>query len=213
MVDITHRIGIRAPAAEVYRALATIDGVAGWWSADTSANATHEGAFSVRFRRDGEEIGRMEIVPTRHVRDQEVVWRVDDGPKFVSTTSTPSSPMTKRLFASTPRPTGSVRIDAKTPSASCVNSNAGAGGVAERSLDELAVFNTTLNQADLQDLYRWGRSGGTLLDRRESILLAVEADRLAREPAHGGLDPGGLDHRALGGHGADGGGLLRARSG
>ena len=81
MVDITHRIGIRAPAAEVYRALATIDGVAGWWSEDTSANGAHDDAFSVRFRRDGEEIGRMEIVPTRRVPDQEVVWRVDEGPE------------------------------------------------------------------------------------------------------------------------------------
>lgn len=29
-MDIVHRIGIRAPAAQVHAALATIDGLAGW---------------------------------------------------------------------------------------------------------------------------------------------------------------------------------------
>ena len=80
MVDIVHRIGIRAPVAEVYRAVATVDGIAGWWSEDTTENGGGDGAFTIRFRRDGEEIGQMEIVPTRRVPDQQVVWRVDAGP-------------------------------------------------------------------------------------------------------------------------------------
>jgi hypothetical protein len=30
MVDIIHRIGIKAPLSQVYAAVSTVDGVAGW---------------------------------------------------------------------------------------------------------------------------------------------------------------------------------------
>ena len=32
MVDIAHRVGIKAPASQVYQALATPEGVAAWWA-------------------------------------------------------------------------------------------------------------------------------------------------------------------------------------
>ena len=35
MVDILHRIGIKAPVAQVYQAIATRDGLANWWTIDT----------------------------------------------------------------------------------------------------------------------------------------------------------------------------------
>ena len=37
MVDIVHRVGIKAPASKVYAALSTIPGLAGWWTPETTA--------------------------------------------------------------------------------------------------------------------------------------------------------------------------------
>ncbi len=37
MADILHRIGVRTTTpADVYRALTTVPGLAGWWTDDTS---------------------------------------------------------------------------------------------------------------------------------------------------------------------------------
>jgi uncharacterized protein YndB with AHSA1/START domain len=35
MVDILHRVGVVAPLDDVYRAVATPEGIAGWWTTDT----------------------------------------------------------------------------------------------------------------------------------------------------------------------------------
>ncbi len=34
MADIRHRVGIAAPRERVYRALATREGLSGWWTRD-----------------------------------------------------------------------------------------------------------------------------------------------------------------------------------
>ena len=82
MVDIVHRIGIKAPAAKVYEAVATTQGVAGWWTRDTTGTAGPGGRVTVRFRRkDGEEIGRMDFEMTRLEPGREVHWRILDGPQ------------------------------------------------------------------------------------------------------------------------------------
>ena len=82
MVDIVHRIGIKAPAAKVYEAVATTQGVAGWWTRDTTGTAGPGGTVTVRFRRkDGEEIGRMDFEMTRLEPGREVHWRILDGPQ------------------------------------------------------------------------------------------------------------------------------------
>jgi uncharacterized protein YndB with AHSA1/START domain len=36
MADIIHRVGIKAPVSEVYKALASVEGIAGWWTQDSS---------------------------------------------------------------------------------------------------------------------------------------------------------------------------------
>lgn len=38
-MDIVHRVGIKAPLSKVYAALATIDGLSGWWTRDTSGTS------------------------------------------------------------------------------------------------------------------------------------------------------------------------------
>ncbi len=80
MADIIHRIGIRAPATRVYEALATAQGVAGWWTRDTTGTAEVGGNVKVRFLRDGEEIGQMAFEMTRLEPNREVRWRILAGP-------------------------------------------------------------------------------------------------------------------------------------
>ena len=90
MADIIHRIGIKAPASKVYEAVATAQGVAGWWTRDTTSTAPVGGKVDVRFRRkDGSEIGHMDFEMTRLEPEQEVRWRFTDGPpEWIGTEAT-----------------------------------------------------------------------------------------------------------------------------
>jgi uncharacterized protein YndB with AHSA1/START domain len=90
MADIVHRIGIKAPATRVYEALATAEGVAGWWTRDTTGTAKVGGKINVRFlQRDGKEIGQMDFEVTRLEPDREVRWRFLAGPpEWVGTDAT-----------------------------------------------------------------------------------------------------------------------------
>ena len=80
MADIIHRIGIRAPAAKVYEAVATVQGVAGWWTRETTGSADIGGEVKVRFMKDGKEIGEMDFAMTRLEPGREVHWRILAGP-------------------------------------------------------------------------------------------------------------------------------------
>ena len=81
MVDIIHRVGIKAPAANVYSALTSIDGLAGWWTKATSGNAKAGGSISFRFHKPaGEEIGGFDMDVLELVPEQKVHWRVKGGP-------------------------------------------------------------------------------------------------------------------------------------
>ncbi len=82
MADITHRIGIKAPAAKVYAALATVDGVAGWWTKDTTGSSQSGGSVDVRFLSPlGKEIGSMRYEVKELVPDKRVHWRFTSGPQ------------------------------------------------------------------------------------------------------------------------------------
>jgi uncharacterized protein YndB with AHSA1/START domain len=80
-MDIVHRVGIKAPAAKVYAALATINGLSGWWTEDTSGSSKAGGHVAFRFHTAaGDEIGGfgmdvLELAPEHKVR-----WQVKDGP-------------------------------------------------------------------------------------------------------------------------------------
>ena len=80
MIDIIHRIGINAPAADVYRAVATVDGVAGWWTKETTGDASVGGTINVCFRDEGVEKGRMDLEVLELSPPKEVRWRVTEGP-------------------------------------------------------------------------------------------------------------------------------------
>ena len=80
MVDIIHRIGIKAPLARVYEAVATVKGVAGWWTEETTGEAKLGGNVHVLFRSDGKEKGRMSFEMQKLSPNQEVHWRFTAGP-------------------------------------------------------------------------------------------------------------------------------------
>jgi uncharacterized protein YndB with AHSA1/START domain len=83
MVDILHRVAVEdtAPAA-VYRALTTIDGLAGWWTTDTSGDAGEGGVIAFRFPPGGFDMRVTETTPDERVR-----WEVVAGPEeWVGTT-------------------------------------------------------------------------------------------------------------------------------
>lgn len=80
MFDIVHRVGIKAPAAEVYDAISSVEGVAGWWSEETTGESTVGGTFTSCFREDGVEKGRMDLQVITLEPGREVRWRVTAGP-------------------------------------------------------------------------------------------------------------------------------------
>jgi uncharacterized protein YndB with AHSA1/START domain len=83
MVDILHRVGVKSPRPdEVYAALTTVDGLAGWWTDDTSGDADIGGVLRFRFPPGGFD---MEVVEQRP--GERVSWKVVDGPvEWVGTT-------------------------------------------------------------------------------------------------------------------------------
>ena len=84
MVDILHRVGIVASPDEVYEALTTVEGLAGWWTEDTHGDGTVGGVLQFRFPPGGFDMSVTELVPAKRVG-----WTVVDGPEeWVGTTVT-----------------------------------------------------------------------------------------------------------------------------
>lgn len=82
MVDIIHRIGIKAPIAKVHAAVSTVEGIAGWWTRDTIGQSGPGGSFKVSFRSpSGDEIGKMAFDLTKLDTDKAVQWRCTAGPE------------------------------------------------------------------------------------------------------------------------------------
>lgn len=81
MANIIHRVGIQAPLSKVYAALSTIDGLAAWWTTDTTGQSRIGGAIDFRFRTEaGDEIGGFGMQVVELVPDEKVRWRVQSGP-------------------------------------------------------------------------------------------------------------------------------------
>lgn len=81
MVDIVHRVGIKAPVSAVYAALASVEGVAGWWTRETTGSSHPGGRMTMRFRDPaGREVGAFGIDVLTLVPNEAVRWRVQEGP-------------------------------------------------------------------------------------------------------------------------------------
>jgi uncharacterized protein YndB with AHSA1/START domain len=75
VVDILHRIGITASPQEVYAALTTVDGLASWWTEDTTGSGDVGGVLQFRFEPGGFDMSVLETRPL-----DTVLWEVVDGP-------------------------------------------------------------------------------------------------------------------------------------
>lgn len=71
MPDILHRVGIAARPDRVYQALTSVDGLRGWWTAETKGEPTRGGTIDFGFCK----MQVLEAVPGERVR-----WRCVDGP-------------------------------------------------------------------------------------------------------------------------------------
>jgi uncharacterized protein YndB with AHSA1/START domain len=80
MSDILHRIGITASPDDVYAALTTIGGLAGWWTEDTKGDDAVGGVIRFRFANapggGGFDMKVLDNKPGTLVR-----WEVVDGPE------------------------------------------------------------------------------------------------------------------------------------
>ena len=82
MVDILHRVGIKSSPDEVYQALTTREGLAGWWADNTLGEGEVGGVLQFRFVAGGFDMKVLELHPA-----ESVLWEVIDGPEeWIGTT-------------------------------------------------------------------------------------------------------------------------------
>jgi uncharacterized protein YndB with AHSA1/START domain len=76
MVDILHRVGATTPPDKVFDALTTLDGLAAWWTTDTTGDAAPGGTIKFRFG----EAGGFDMKVLDQRPDERLEWEVTDGP-------------------------------------------------------------------------------------------------------------------------------------
>src|SRR5262245_57185945 len=79
MADILHRVGIRSSSDEVYKALATREGLAAWWTNNTQGESQVGGTLKFRFSAGGTEIGGVDMKVLELQPARRVLWQVGDG--------------------------------------------------------------------------------------------------------------------------------------
>src|SRR4029077_19118236 len=76
MADILHRVGVKSSSLnDVYKALATREGLAAWWTNNTQGESKADGVRQFRFGAGGFDMKVLELEPGKRV-----LWRVVDGP-------------------------------------------------------------------------------------------------------------------------------------
>ena len=75
MADILHKVGIKSSSPDdVYGALATVEGLSGWWTRDTRGESKVGGVMQFRFGTGGFDMKVCELGPAKRV-----LWQVIDG--------------------------------------------------------------------------------------------------------------------------------------
>ncbi|MGL4475182.1 MAG: SRPBCC family protein [Shewanella sp.] len=67
MVDITHRVGIKTSPEKVYQALTTNEGLAKWWTHDTTGAGGVGSIINFRFNGGGPDFTVIKLVPNKTV--------------------------------------------------------------------------------------------------------------------------------------------------
>src|SRR5688572_18911500 len=87
MVDILHRVGIKSSLNEAYDALATREGLAGWWTNDTKGESKVGEVLQFRFSAGNREIGGFDMKVLELDPLERVLWQVVSGPaEWIGTT-------------------------------------------------------------------------------------------------------------------------------
>ncbi len=82
MAEILHRVGIKASPDKVFRALSTIDGLAGWWTADTSGVSDVGKTIAFQFHDpNGKIIGGFDMEVIKQEPFKSVQWQCIKGPE------------------------------------------------------------------------------------------------------------------------------------
>lgn len=82
MIAIIHRVGTKAPLSKVYAALSTIEGLAGWWTRETTGVSQPGGTIDFQFSTpSGEPIGGFAMEVVALDPDKQVHWRCKAGPE------------------------------------------------------------------------------------------------------------------------------------
>ena len=82
MVDIIHRIGIKAPVAQVYNAITSLEGLAHWWTEDVVGDGKIGGKIEFSFRtKSGDLLGKMVMEVKELGENKDVRWRCIEGPE------------------------------------------------------------------------------------------------------------------------------------
>ncbi len=81
MPDILHRVGIKATPNEVYKALATREGLAAWWTDNTTGDSKVGGVIRFTFSSDGAELGGFDMKVLELQPGKRVLWQVVEGPE------------------------------------------------------------------------------------------------------------------------------------
>ena len=82
MPDILHRVGIKSSQDQVYQALATREGLAGWWTSNTQGEGKVGGVLQFRFGAGGFDMKVLELHPASRM-----LWQVVEGPpEWIGTT-------------------------------------------------------------------------------------------------------------------------------
>ena len=77
MPDILHKVGIKSSSPDdVYKALATVAGLSGWWTSDTRGQSKVGGVVEFRFGGGGFDMKVLELKASKRV-----IWQVVDGPE------------------------------------------------------------------------------------------------------------------------------------
>ena len=77
MVDILHKVGIKSSSQnDVYRALATVEGLSAWWTDNTQGESKVGAVLQFRFGAGGFDMKVLELHPATHV-----LWEVIAGPE------------------------------------------------------------------------------------------------------------------------------------
>ena len=74
MSDIAHKIGIKAPVQKVYEAIATVDGLKGWWTKHVKGESQEKSQLTFGFPKTGPVIEVLELSP-----DMFIKWKCIDG--------------------------------------------------------------------------------------------------------------------------------------